>query len=362
MARSLRVALEYIQQVKSALPLNGYPSQQAFATDVGLSVSTVKNFLSAKPVDYLNFVEISEKLGQNWQEIADKEPEAQANHNPTIEETSPFVTGSSITHPRHFFGRQKELKRLFNLLKRHPLQNAAIIGKRRIGKTSLLHYLKNITTTPSEELRPGQKCDWLPNSTIYKWIFVDFQDRRMASRERFLSYILENMGMKVPETCILDNFMDVVSDNLHNPTVILLDEIGVGLQRCPELDDEFWESLRSLATNQTGGNLAFVLATHESPIELAHHTGHSSPFFNIFGYTATLGALNKEEAQELIASSPIPFADEDVEWILEKSQCLPLLLQILCRECLFNLEDGDTDDWCEEGLRQMEPFAHLLER
>ncbi len=360
MGRSLRVAVEYIQQVKSALRRNGYPSQKAFATEIGLSLSTIKNFLSAKPVDYINFVEISEKLGQNWQEIVSKEAEAQANNNQTIQEDSPFVTGSPITRPRHFFGRQKELKRLFNLLKRHPLQNAAIIGKRRIGKTSLLHYLKNITTTPVEELRPNQKSDWLPNPEIYRWVFVDFQDPRMSSKERFLSHILENLRMKIPENCNLDNFMDVVSDNLHNPTVILLDEIGVGLQRSPELDDEFWESLRSLATNHTGGNLAFILATHESPIELAHHTRHSSPFFNIFGYTATLGALKKEEARELIASSPIPFADEDVKWILKESQGIPFLLQILCRECLFHLEERDTDDWCEEALRQIEPFNHLL--
>ena len=357
MARSLRVEVDYIQRVKSALRRNGYPSQQALANEVGVSLSTVKNFLNGKPVDYLNFVEISERLGLDWQEIADKETEAPTNNNSTIEETSPFVTGSPITHPRYFFGRQKELKRLFNLLKRHPLQNAAIIGEGRIGKTSLLHYLKNITTTPVEELRSNQKSDWLPNPEVYKWIFVDFQDPRMASRERFLSYILENLGMKLPEVCDLDNFMDIVSDNLHNPTVILLDEIGVGLRRCPELDDGFWESLRSLATNQTEGNLAFVLATHESPIELAHHTGHSSPFFNIFGYTATLGPLSEKEARELIASSPISFAEEDVEWILKESKCLPLLLQILCRECLFNLEDGDTDDWREEGLRQIEHFA-----
>ncbi|NEU75232.1 CHAT domain-containing protein [Hassallia byssoidea VB512170] len=277
------------------------------------------------------------------------------------EERSPFITGTPITDPRYFFGRNYELKRLFNLLKRHPLQNAAIIGKKRSGKTSLLHYLKNITTTPAEDLRLNQKSDCLPHPENYKWIFVDFQDQRMANRERLLSYILESLGMKVPNPCNLDYFMDLVSENLHNPTVILLDEIGVGLQRCPELDDGFWECLRSLATNSTDGNLAFILATHSSPIELAHNTGHSSPFFNIFGYTATLGALTEAEARELIASSPIPFSDEDVEWILTQSRCFPLLLQILCMERLFILEDGDnSDDWRDEGLRQMQPFAHLL--
>jgi hypothetical protein len=361
MARSLRVAPEYINKVKSALQLNGYPSKTKFTEHVTPCNATVKNFFAGKPVDFEYFVEICEKLGLEWQEIADKEPETQPLPNPTNGESSPFITGTPIINPRYFFGREKELKRLFNLLKRHPLQNAAIIGKKRSGKTSLLHYLKNITTTPPEQLRPGQKYDWLPQPQIYKWIFVDLQDTRMQSRDGLFKCILERLKMKVPTPCNLDNFMDVVSENLHTPTVILLDEIGVGLQRCPELDDEFWECMRSLATNHTGGNLAFVLSSPESPIELAHNNGHSSPFFNIFGYTAYLGAMTKKEAGELIDSSPIPFPEADVEWILNQSKCLPLLLQILCRERLFSLEEGETDDWREEGLRQIEPFAHLLE-
>ncbi len=70
MARSLRVSPEYIQKVKLALLPNGYPSQQSLADDVGLSLATVKTFLRGKPVDYLNFVELSEKLGLDWQAIA----------------------------------------------------------------------------------------------------------------------------------------------------------------------------------------------------------------------------------------------------------------------------------------------------
>ncbi|BAY82949.1 hypothetical protein NIES267_24350 [Calothrix parasitica NIES-267] len=361
MTRSQKVSPEYLPKINSALKRNGYPSKSKFAEHVTPSLSTVKNFFAGKPVDFENFVEICEKLSLNWQEISDKET-LPANTNSPIEEISPFITGSPIKHPSRFFGRQKELKRLFQILKRHPLQNAAIIGKPRIGKTSLLHYLKNITVTPKEELRQQQKSDWLKQPEIYKWIFVDFQDSRMASRENLLNHILENLNLKIPTPCDLDNFMDVVSDNLQNPTVILLDEIGVGLQRCEELDDEFWESLRSLATNHTGGNLAFILATHESPTELARSTGHSSPFFNIFGYTAYLKEFTELEARELMANSPIAFAEEDVEWILQESHCLPLLLQILCSERLFSLEEGDdAEEWKEEALLQMERFIHLLE-
>ncbi|MGF1514064.1 MAG: ATP-binding protein [Elainellaceae cyanobacterium] len=275
---------------------------------------------------------------------------------------SPFIIGPPITHPRQFFGRRRVLKRLFNLLKKHPLQNAAIIGQRRSGKTSLLNYVRTITTMPAEELRPGQKSDWLPHPEAYRWIFVDFQDARMTQRQGLLRYLLESMDLRVPEPCDLERFMERVSGRVTRPTVVLMDEVGVGLQRCPELDDRFWESLRSLATTQTDGNLAFVLATPESPIELAHHTGHSSPFFNIFGYTATLGPLKEEEARELVGRSPIPFPDADVVWMLEQSGGWPILLQILCRERLFALEEGDlSDDWRAEGLAQMQPFTHLLD-
>lgn len=282
-------------------------------------------------------------------------------NSPNLE--SPFITGTPISHPRHFFGRQRELKRLFNLLKSHPLQNAAIIGQRRSGKTSLLNYLRTITTTPPAQLRPGQKADWLPDPHRYRWIFVDFQDARMAQRDRLLCYLLKSMQLSVPDSCDLDCFMDQVSGNVQLPTVILMDEIGVGLERCPELDDGFWESLRALATNQTDGNLAFVLATPEHPIDLAHHTSHSSPFFNIFGYTTRLGPLTEAEARELITNSPLPFLEQDTAWILTHSGGWSILLQILCRERLFSLEEGDlSDDWRQEGLQQIQPFIYLLEK
>ncbi|MGB7440921.1 MAG: hypothetical protein WA919_07625 [Coleofasciculaceae cyanobacterium] len=136
MARSLKVSPENIHRVKSALKRNGYPSQTKFAEHVTPCLATVKNFLNGKPVDFENFVELCEKLGLKWQDIADLEeqetPQAQ------IEDSSPFITGPPITHPRDFFGRKKELKRLFNLLKRHPLQNAAIIGEKRTEITPCL--------------------------------------------------------------------------------------------------------------------------------------------------------------------------------------------------------------------------------
>ncbi|ETW96999.1 MAG: hypothetical protein ETSY1_24435 [Candidatus Entotheonella factor] len=277
-------------------------------------------------------------------------------------ELSPFVAGPPIMYPRQFFGRERELRRLFNLWKRHPLQNAALIGPRRSGKTSLLLYLKNIFTLSPEQRRADQQTDWLPQPEQYRWIFVDFQNPRLSNREGIFRYLLEQLNMPVLRPCDLESFIEVVSRHLQNPTVILLDEIGVALQRYTEFDDFFWESLRSLATNQVNGNLAFVLTADQAIGQLARHSGIGSPFFNIFGYTSTLGPLDEPEAHGLIRSSPLPFPVADVNWILEQSQRWPPLLQILCRERLLSLEGGEVDSsWREEGLRQIQPFRYLLE-
>jgi hypothetical protein len=272
-----------------------------------------------------------------------------------------FVAGPPIAHPRQFFGRRRELRRLFNLWRRPPLQNAAIIGPRRSGKTSLLLYLKAITTTHASQLRHAQRRDWLPRPDRYQWVFVDFQDPRLGSPEGLLRHLLRALDFPVPDGCDLNRFMDIMSRKLRTPTVVLLDEIGVALQRYSELDDIFWEGLRSLATNQVRGNLAFVLAGSEPPYQLARHSSLGSPFFNIFGYAATLGPLTEPEAREMIARSPIPFPADDAEWILEQSGRWPMLLQILCRERLVDLRENDCENgWREEGLRQMRLYQHLL--
>jgi hypothetical protein len=254
------------------------------------------------------------------------------------------------------------LRRLFGLWRRRPLQNAAIVGPRRSGKTSLLRYLMYITLAPPERLRPGQRADWLPDPERYRWVYADLQDPRLGSREGFVRHVLSDLGLPIPDPCDLDGFMDVVSRHLPGPAIVLLDEIGVAMERYPELDNAFWEGLRSLANSyEVGGRLAFVLSSDQRPQDLARHGGYGSPFFNTFGYVARLDPLREAEARALIASAPVPFPEADVDWILAHSGRWPLLLQILCRERFSALEAGEVgDDWREEATYQMAPFRYLL--
>jgi hypothetical protein len=278
-----------------------------------------------------------------------------------LEELAPFVIGPPIAHPRQFFGRGQELKRIFGLWERFPLQNVALIGLQRSGKTSLLRYVQAITGTDPAHLRPGQRSDWLAQPERYKWVFVDFQDARMASRERLLRHLLISLDLPVPDACDLNCFIDLVSEHLQTPTIILMDEIGAGLA-APELDQEFWWSLRSLGSNFTGGRLGFLLTAHKPPHVLAQDHDKPSPFFNIFGHTLKLGPLSEAEARELVASSPRPFDPSEVDWIVMHSGRWPALLQIHCHTRLIALEEGQAGQgWQEEGLRRIAPFGYLLE-
>lgn len=279
--------------------------------------------------------------------------------NPT-----PFIAGPPITTPAHFFGRETIVKRLFRLFQKRPFQNGAIIGPRRSGKTSLLHYLRTLPTAAPQQKRPEQQRDWLPEPAQYRWVFIDFQDARLGDLNRLLHTMLRQMGLSAPEPCDLEQFLDIVGDELVDPTIILFDEIGVALSRYGEtLDDAFWESLRSLATNQVNGRLGFVLSSHQQPWELATHNGYGSPFFNIFGYTAVLGALQEDAARAMIAQSPLPFSESDTAWILEQSQLWPMPLQILCRERLITLEEGEQGNaWRMDALQQVAPFLPKAEQ
>lgn len=279
---------------------------------------------------------------------------------PAVLPLTPFVVGPPITHPAAFFGREKEIRRIFALFSRFPLQNVALIGPYRSGKTSLLHYLKNITRTPAAELRPGQKGDWLPHPADYQWLFIDFQDPRLRQKQFLLPYILQQLGFTVPTSCTLPHFVTALSEQLTQPTVILLDEIGAALA-APDLDLDFWWALRSLGTNLTQGKLAFVLTAHELPSKLAQEAHKPSPFFNIFGHTHFLTPFTEPEALAFLESSPEPFPAEDMAWMMAQTQRWPCLLAIFAYAKLCAVQEKEfSDQWRTEAWQQAQPFLHLL--
>lgn len=274
---------------------------------------------------------------------------------------APFIVGPPILNPYQFFGRSRELKRIFLALNSQVLQNVALIGLSRSGKTSLLHYIRRITRAQPATLRPNQPSNWLSQPQNYRWLQIDFQDPRVCTREGFMIQILRQLNFPVPGPVDLVQFVDIICRYLVHPTVILLDEIQIALGN-PEFTQELWRSLRSLASNLTEGKLAFVIASRKPPDLLYTGLGEPSPFLETFGHQVTLGPLTREEAYELIHSSSRPFSQADTDWILVHSGRWPALLQILCNTRLASLEEGSGDDsWKENALAQIKPNRNLLE-
>ncbi len=111
------------------------------------------------------------------------------------ETTMRFVAGPPITDPRRFFGRAQELTRIFHWLKGQPMTHVAIIGQRRSGKTSLLHYLR--TDRDDAGIRPaapGRSATGCPIHTATVGSGSISKMRVYAGRRRCCAICLPALG------------------------------------------------------------------------------------------------------------------------------------------------------------------------
>lgn len=133
MSRSLRVAPNHIEKVKFAVKRKGYPSQRALALEVGLSRATVASFLNGRSVDFLNFTEICEKLGLDWQEIVHIDYEDESEIEP------PALSTTSQEKPQSGSNRRVVIKlsASFDELDEQQLQSIVELLRQMPGNASM---------------------------------------------------------------------------------------------------------------------------------------------------------------------------------------------------------------------------------
>lgn len=274
---------------------------------------------------------------------------------PPSERSYITVVGKPVVQPYQFFGRTTLLRKIRWAWNKDIPEHLVVIGPRRSGKTSLLNYLKNILRAGYR--RPGQPQgweSWLPRN--FQFVLVDFQEIVMCNPDGFRKAVLQQLQTKESsEPPTVEHFANMLKGQIGMKTVILMDEFNLGWER---LSEDFWLNMRALGAS---GNVSFMLASSKNFAELvAKNQSQSSPFFNIFAHTLTLGPFTDSEARELIAYSPKPLAE--IEWMLQESHCWPALLQLLCDTQLQVLETGEQH-WQEEGLKRLkgEYYRHLLE-
>jgi hypothetical protein len=236
-----------------------------------------------------------------------------------MSEGNPFYHRGPVSDPEFFFGRQRELSFLFDLLRKG--QSVAVAGPRRIGKTSLLMHVMNPSVSsayacPPEEmdflLLDGGTLDGLGEEEFYGAI-----DRSLGGESAAVSY-----------SSFLEHFRSEFSVGRRS-LVVLLDEFEL-VAANPRLGSALFNRLRGLAAQYP---VRFVTASKNPLWKLSrtHPDTLSSPFFNFFA-PVNLGLLEESEAREMLsrlsAKAGRPFAERTLSPILSLAGTHPLFLQV----------------------------------
>lgn len=276
--------------------------------------------------------------------------------------SNPYVAGPSVLHEEMFFGRRVQVSAVVNSVK-NTNQPYAVVGPRRIGKTSFLRALERRfqdnpdmialffdiegVTTPLEFL--GRLCEDIVLD-IADSSLTDRMDRSRLLEDIAESTILvDQLGFLKsgygddPETsglrtaCRKTEAVLTKIDSLlvehEMKCVILLDEIGV-LGRMPGSDIALG-FLRSLVQKLT--RFVFVVAGPDVLFEL---TSQHHPFFNLFEKIPLRG-LSERDANALMIK-PVPDVDyehEALEQIYSITGGNPYYLQAVCRALIRVLND-----------------------
>ncbi len=234
---------------------------------------------------------------------------------------SPFNT-SGPTPDSMFFGREHELRTIST-----HARNAsyALIGGRRIGKTSILNRLGHI----------------LPKAgfhAFYHECSITATQAELVQAVTFNSTWFPNPPVPQPTS-----FMEVLQALPNDkPLVILLDEADKLIAPDQAAGYPFIRTLRALANS---GRCQFVFSgEHSLRDEL---TNPKSPFYN-FANEMLIGRLDPHAVRELIIQPMnnlgIKLIDEEdiVDRIWEFTSGHPNVVQLLCRRLVDRLNEQGT--------------------
>lgn len=290
--------------------------------------------------------------GGSEQPVAPAQPAATVTPTPVIVRPqtagNPFFFGGKITRPKNFVGRTAQLRRIFSAFETEEAQHTAIVGERRIGKSSLLYHITQVYTQR------------LPHPERWRFLYIDLDDPHCHTQPGLLQTILQGLGLPQAAPPTLAQFQDTLSayQQTHAARPVLcLDEFEHLTRRKPEFPDAFFEAWRSLGNN---GRVAFLTASRTPLGELIRQGDLTSNFDNIFSLLR-LGELTLPEAQQLLARSADagqPFTPQECERLLELAGRKAGRLQFAARELYMAKAAGEVD-WIqiEDAFARQFPTA-----
>lgn len=291
MSRSLKVSPQYIASVKQAVKRNGFPSQKAFGIEIGISLSTVKSFLNGRPIDYLNFVEIAEKLGLDWQEISQiNEVKQQAT-----------IPNNFFSYDSSWIGRDKLITELSQNL-HNSYRFLLILGLTGIGKTALAERL-------AVELQDIIKADW--DNKLLRANF-DYEEKSTNFASVAAEW-LENLGENIPPTekkpeLLLNRLVRRLENNRFLVIIDTMEKLLAKNENVSwgDFKDKYWEKffLRLLSAEYCQSKL--IATSQDLPVNF--HSKASR--YNNFYQRHILYGLNELEQEALFKIEGLDISQE----------------------------------------------------
>ena len=287
---------------------------------------------------------------------------------------NPFIYGGPVT-TQQFIGRAQEVDRVFDQLSSQARGSVAIIGERRIGKTSLLHYVSAADVVRRWNLEEDkslfifQDCGSVAPFTITRfWQTILKRLLRLLERKDPQPPLLASVGtlLAAPEIATLD--IEFLLDDLHAEGLILilmLDEFEWLIRTDPEneaITRDLLGGLRALI-NHVPRTLSLIVATRQPLDKVCQDVRFmGSPFYNNFVFVH-LRPFTVEEAESLfaqmLAGTGVAFSQAEQGLIYDLAGTHPLLLQTAAA-LVFDLKAGGAQE-VRDLVAIREQFCGLVE-
>lgn len=220
-----------------------------------------------------------------------------------------------------FYGRHDELSRILGSEKK----NFAIIGARKIGKTSLLKQI----------------AEKLPVNTLA--IYMDLESPKNQDYTIFLQSLQDKLNYKKSELDARDdiaNLKKFVMDfcgKTGKYIIFLLDEMDILLKYDNEHDYQLIKTFRALYQE---GYCQFILSGFEEFSQAAENI--DSPLYNYCEFIQ-LSKLKEADAEALVLEPMEAIGvkfdkPDDLDLILKYTSCHPNLLQFFCKNLIESIE------------------------
>ncbi|WP_312957542.1 ATP-binding protein [Stutzerimonas nitrititolerans] len=278
-----------------------------------------------------------------------------------------FGMSSPIKHDKYFYGREPLIQELIQRISVRK-ENSGIFGLRKTGKTSVLYALQR-RLFEKKVLVEYIDCQG-PGVYGGRWWQL-----LQEIATRLCQTASESFGLKVKDNGLYDQHnaanslnhlvKQITRSEKINQLVLLLDEIefitpGISNTLGQHWDEDylpFWQTIRSISQEISGGLVFIVAGVNPSSVEQSHFGQIQNPIFQL-AVPYYLESLTKQDVRDMVRSigkySGFSFHEECYGLLQSTYGGHPYLIRLACSEVVRSFSKINADKKIDIGIEVFE--------